>query len=66
MKFVHLDRFGSYFRQKQEYFFGNLMVPEFTCGKLILPTHFQYVGFCQWITGKKRQTYASMRGNIMG
>ena len=27
-------------------FFGKLMLPEFTCGKLILPTHFQRAIFC--------------------
>lgn len=32
---------GSHFDHKSKIFFGNLMVPEFICGKLMLPSTFQ-------------------------
>jgi hypothetical protein len=44
--------FGSLFDHKSKIFFGNLMVPEFTCGKLILPTHFQRAIFCNGLRVK--------------
>ncbi len=49
-----------------QYFFGKIMVPEFTCGKVMLPFCPQLVDFGDWFTGKRRQTYASRPGNLMG
>ncbi len=51
---------------KIQYFFGKIMVPEFTCGKVMLPFRSQLVDFGDWFTGKPRQTYASRPGNLMG
>ena len=42
------------------------MVPEFTCGKTILPVPQCSRGLCPSITSKTRQNYASNRGKTIG
>ena len=34
---------------KTKCFFGKIMLPEFTCGKLILPFHPQFMIFGDWL-----------------
>jgi len=36
-------------RAKAKCFFGKIMVPEFTCGKLILPFRSQFINFSDWL-----------------
>ena len=45
---------------------GKTMVPEFTCGKTILPVPRCSRGLCPSITSKTRQNYASNRGKTIG
>jgi hypothetical protein len=37
---------------KMKYFFGKIMLPECTCGKLILPFRHQFINFSNWVRVK--------------
>jgi hypothetical protein len=45
---------------------GNIMLPELTYGKIILPFDLLLHHFCSPAKSNTRQTYASKRGKIMG
>ncbi len=40
---------------KIHFFFGKIMLPEFTCGKLILPFRFQFMNFGDYLRVNRRK-----------